>query len=103
MRPLRAGKKRRNRGTLTRWQINMARWVDGEWEEVWEEACEIEKQRRAAWEHKLHKSKSTKPEEELMKKWLRVKRLVNDGELSKAARDIDGAGVAEPTEKVIAE
>ena len=38
-----------------------------------------------------------------MKRWLRVKRLVNDGEMSKAARDIDGAGVAEPTEKVIAE
>ena len=38
-----------------------------------------------------------------MKKWLRVKRLVNDGELSKAARDIDGAGVAEPTDEVIAE
>ena len=38
-----------------------------------------------------------------MKRWLRVKRLVNDGELSKAARDIDGAGVAEPTPKVVAE
>ena len=39
----------------------------------------------------------------MMKRWLRVKTLVNDGELSKAARDIDGAGVADPTTRIVAE
>ena len=38
-----------------------------------------------------------------MKKWIGVKRLGNDGELSKAARDIDGAGVAWPTGWVVNE
>jgi len=38
-----------------------------------------------------------------MKKWLRIKRLVNDGELSKAARDIDGAGVAFPNKEIVNE
>ena len=38
-----------------------------------------------------------------MKKWIRVKRLVNDGELSKAAREIDWAGVAWPTRWVVNE
>ena len=38
-----------------------------------------------------------------MQMWLRVKRLVNDGELSKSARVINGAGVAEPLEKIVAE
>ena len=38
-----------------------------------------------------------------MKKWIRIKRLVNDGELSKAAQDIDGAGVATPTKEIVDE
>ena len=42
-------------------------------------------------------------EEARMKTWLRVKSLVNDGEFSKAARDINGAGVAQPTKPVVAE
>ena len=70
---------------------------------MWYEACSIEQSR--AMTNKQHTSKRNKlpPEELAMKKWLRVKMLVNDGELSKAARDIDGAGVAEPTTAVVAE
>ena len=45
IRPLRSGKKRRTRGTPTEWQINMERWVEGDWEAVWEEACDLEKRR----------------------------------------------------------
>ena len=43
IRPIRAGKKRRTRGILTKWQINMEGWIEGEWEEVWKEDCDMEK------------------------------------------------------------
>ena len=36
-----------------------------------------------------------------MKAWIRAKRLVNDGEFSKAAREINEAGVAPPNKQVV--
>ena len=42
-------------------------------------------------------------EEATMKTWMRVKSLVNDGEFSKAARDMNEVGVADITERVVAE
>ena len=41
--------------------------------------------------------------EKAMRSWIRAKRLVNDGEFSKAARDINEAGVARPTENIVEE
>ena len=103
IRPLRGGKKRKNSGALCKWQKNMERWINGEWESVWQEACELEERRTASQRKRPRKMQSSKPEEELMRRWNRVKKLVNDGELSKAAREIDGAGVAEPSSKVVAD
>ena len=103
IRPLRGGKKKRNRGAISKWQKNMERWIDGGWETVWKETCELETRRKISRWRRKNKQVHKAPEEVLMKKWHRIKMLVNDGELSKAAREIDGAGVAEPNEKVISE
>ena len=77
----------------------MQRLTEGEWESVWKEAFEMENRRI---KRKRHAGDSGYPQEEKMKIWNRIKRLVNDGELSKA-RDIDSAGAAEPTEAVRSE
>ena len=78
----------------------MQRRIEGDWKSVWTEDCEMEKRRSK----RRHAGNSANlQEEKLIKKWDRIKRLVNDGELSKAAREIDSAGVAEPTEEVISE
>ena len=75
----------------------MQRWINGDWESVWNEAYELEIIRKQRTKRRMSRKKRfERPEETKMKKWTRVKRLVNDGELSKAARDINGAGVAEP-------
>ena len=77
-----------------KWQKNMQRWIDGEWENVWREACELEKRRATSRSIRRKKVVPQSTEELKMRLWTRVKRLINDVELSEAARDIDGAGVA---------
>ena len=110
VRPLRGGNMRRRKGwPLKKWRKNLERWVNGEWEAVWNESSELELQRQMKRRRTSPRKKEPRPSnqtenpEETMKTWMRVKRLVNDGEFSKAARDINEAGVAEPTPKVVDE
>ena len=75
--------KRKNRGTLAKWQMNMERWIDGDWEMVWKEACNLGNRRSSRRGRSFKKRLIKKPWAELMKRLMRVKRLVNDGELLK--------------------
>ena len=104
VKPLRGGRKKKNKAALYKWQQNLMRWINGDWENVWSEACDLEKRRAKSRKRQKNKKLTPQlPHEAQMKKWIRIKRLVNDGELSKAARDIDGAGVATPTKEIVDE
>ena len=98
---------RRKRGALKRWEMNLRRWIDGDWENVWKEACLLEqrryniKRRRANQRGKQHIDARNASEEAALRTWIRAKNLVNDGEFSKAARDINEAGVVKPNQLIV--
>ena len=74
MKPLRGGKKKKNRAAIWKWQQNLERWIDGDWERVWEEACESEKKRRARSKRRKGRAVAISPQEAKMKKWTRIKK-----------------------------
>ena len=112
VKPLRGGSKWRKKGRAPKkWRENLERWIIGDWETVWNESCLLENQRRASHikraaryqsNNKLQTSRE-ETEEKSMKTWMRAKRIVNNGEFSKAAREINEDGVTEPTESVLVE
>ena len=107
LRPLRRGSKLKKKcWPLNKWRTNLDRWINRDWEALWNESCQLEKRRgirkrhRACRRKKRQSSSSQKNEEETsVKTWIRVKQLlVNDENYSKAAREINEVGVAEPNE-----
>ena len=80
---------------MRKWQMNLERWINGDLEDVWLEACQLNEERIALTERRSKHStadSNRSTEEESMSSWIRAKRLVNDGEFSKAARQINEAG-----------
>ena len=47
IRPLRGGNKRRMKGgALKKWENNLKRWIQGDWEAIWKEARLLEDRRK---------------------------------------------------------
>ena len=92
---------------LKKWESNLRRWIDGDWENVWQKACFIKQRRdnimrsRAKGKKKPSVVKHNAKEEAALKTWIRAKTLINDGEFSKAPREINEAGVAEPLPLIV--